>query len=245
VILLLLACNVGDTRDGTVIGNPGDGLTVAARSASASFTEGATLVDTLIFEGCDGNVTEAPVEQNVDLVAGTSLALTAGDWCGLTLALGDAIELEAEIGGQIAVLDLEVPEIVLEGSFTVTEAAYVLELAQPDWLEDVDLDGDGDSDELEDFAVEVDEEHPSHDALAAIFADASALYADSNSDGVLSDAERTGALAAGSGRDDDGPPSAGDTGAESMGSRGCAGGKALLFLPLILGFRRRARPQSA
>ena len=34
MIFALLACNLEETREGTVIGNPGDGMTLVARSAS-------------------------------------------------------------------------------------------------------------------------------------------------------------------------------------------------------------------
>ncbi|MCP4807373.1 MAG: hypothetical protein GY884_18675, partial [Proteobacteria bacterium] len=226
MILVLLACNIEETRDGTVIGNPGDGMTVVAKSASVSYRWASTAVDTVVLESCDGEDAETAVETELDLLEGTSLELEAGDWCALTLELGEPVEIEATIDEIGVLLELESPEIALTGDFTIAEEAYVLELAQPDWLEGLELDVDeedededtGDRDD-DDWELEVDDEHPLHAELVEALAHGSGLYADRDGDGALADTERMGTLAAGEARTAD--EGAADTGIDDMGSRGC------------------------
>ena len=245
--LLLLACFTEETYEGTVIGNPGDGMTVVARSASVELEAASTTVDAVLFTTCDGDVTEDAVGDVLDLVEGTALQLAEGDWCSLTLVLDAPVEIEALVDETPAYFELEVPEIELSGDFTLGDDRYVVELAQPDWLEGVDLEQDEDDDtgeeDEDDWELEVDDEHPAHDELAEALATTSGLYVDPDGDGSLADSERTGTLAAGDARTDD-AGAGGDTGVEAMASRGCradSGNGAWMLLPLLALRRPRHR----
>ena len=239
MIALLLACS--DVEQGTVVGNPGDTMTVAADGKDVSFEESTGFAVGWHLTDCSGTPTEEELNDAIDL-AGEILELPHGTWCGVGLEL---IEIEIEgFGANDAgfYLDLEggLVELASDEGVAVDGGTYVFELAEEGWIDAEDLDlRDGED-------VEIDERHEAYDGILEALLRGSALYVDSDADGFLHPDERdAGAEATGDLREDDRRD--GDTGDaerdDDGDGRGCAtapvGGG--LLLALLMLHRRRTR----
>ena len=234
-MILLLACNV-DVYEGTIVGNPGDAMVASAAPKNLDVVEGTLSFDEWVLTPCSG--------EEIEGVAGDDIALSedvldvpGGQWCGVVLA--DAVlemsatdgEHDVDVVLEIDAIDLGSTEVLVDGG------TYVIELAEPDWL---DLTADGD--------VVIDEEHEDHDTLADLVAATSGVFVD-DGDGELSEAERDAGPAT-AGPDRDVPEQdTGDTGSGegADAGTGCAvapvGGFWLLGL-LLVGRRRVGEPRS-
>lgn len=234
-MIFLLACVGADS--GTVVGNPGDSFTTVADPKGLTWGSAELTLDRVVMTPCGARDHDVvTVDAPIDLLAPDPLQIPAGDWCGLTL-YADRLELQASAsGGERVFVDLDELAVVVSGSVPVDGGAYVLELAEPGWL-DADALALDPRDPLE-----IDGAHADADALVAALEYGSGLYAD-DGDGVLSEQERdAGALASGPERAWEGGS---DTGSVAVGGCGVPAPAGLLGLVagIVLGWtRRRARP---
>lgn len=247
MFLLLLACT-GDPAEGTVVGNPGDGYTqMAPTAADVEIVELGLFGGQLWLEDCsgDGQQELAPIEPTDPMVA--PVVLPAGRWCrlGLDLTPGDpglwVLGTRVDGTAQFELL-LQVEWVELQarrsGGVLIDGQSFVLELGEPGWLS-ADLLGLPD----ESGMITVDIDHPLHDPLVDTITLRSAMFEDSDRDGLISESEReVGPVAAGEGREEDVVDTAAEGSSEPDVPAGCGGrgGAAAVLLPL-LGLKRRRR----
>ncbi|MAY80720.1 MAG: hypothetical protein CL930_08035 [Deltaproteobacteria bacterium] len=254
IICVATACSgTEDTSQGTVVGNPGDTSMQLARSSAVDIVDATTFVDAFEWMDCNGTSSTVDVQSDVDLLGQNTVEGPSGEWCGLTIHLGDTLEIVTELAGEEEserfqlqfALDVEYLQLSAQDGFVVGGKSTVVEFGHPNWLDleairwDDDEDGedceeaeeimeelweaceDGDGDacdeldevsewydancEEDDFGDEgedsvlIDEDSSSHDRLVRGFMFGSALYEDDDSDGRVSDDERSsGSMAVGS-----------------------------------------------
>jgi len=243
VLALLAACDAELTSEGTIVGNPGDGMVALARAEGLTFEVINVTMDDLYLEDCGGEGELVPLAPRWDLLEPNALHLPMGDWCELSLVVTALFVEGVDTSERAFSLDLEPGRVVLESDgFTIGEAAYLLELGSPNWVTAEALsDGDG---------AEVTEGHPLFEPLNDNLALGSALFLDADGDRALSEDERDdGLLAAGPEREEDELDTGVDIGVDTAAGDeaggavllrpGCGGGGQgwlLLLLPL---FRRR------
>jgi len=207
LIVSLFGCSDdGGSDQGTVVGNPGDAKFRMAESDSVEVEHARTVVDEVVWLGCDGGEEVVEVEREVDLLDDVSVALPVGDWCGLAVGLSEPLQLEMYVADwdKDVVLYLEFDGLLLDAPSSVetNDSDVVLEWGFPGWfsgqqrdLERWVIEEDAWDDEE---PVELTEESSMHDGLAEVFADASAVFLDSNGDGWVGEDERAqGPLASG------------------------------------------------
>lgn len=232
-LLALMGCD--NVEQGTVVGNPGDTMTVVAEGKGVSYEDTTGFAVAWQMTDCDGVVTEEPMNDAIDL-AGEVLEMPGGTWCSVGLEL---IELELEgIGGDEATFTIE-----LEGGLVELESAaglivdggdYYFELGYEDWIDAEALGLRPGQD------VDVGADHEAYEELQDALLQGSAIFVDADGDRALHPDERdAGAAAVGSLRRD----RALDTGEGDSDSRseGCSTLPAVGGLPLVLLLLRRRR----
>jgi hypothetical protein len=190
LLIVMMACTApGESgSDATSVGNPGKMTARSAQGKDAEYSDGTFESESLVLSACDDDEdTWVELNQTLDLVNGSTLALPAGEWCGLELSGQPPLVLQGSLDdGTPFTLTLQIDAIHLglsEG-FTVDDDAFVLELAAPGWFDAETLR------EGADRLVEIDDGHELHDRLAAAIARGSALYRDSDDDGEVAEDER-------------------------------------------------------
>jgi len=252
LLLLLAAALVGcpsqDPDEGIYVGNPG------VTTLSIGAISGATTVDawfaaeTVEFRSCDGEHTDE-IDLAEGALDGDEFEIPSGPWCQV-VATGAMVGIDAEVDAneeEFITLWLELDTVELTGSTTngfsvAADESYVLEVAPPEWLDVDDLEFDLDG------VADVAPGDEQHDDFAAEVLDGTALWADPDGDGEVTEEERDdGSLASpdepdtppGEGDDDDDDtPNCGDAAASFAGHSGSMFA-ALLGLGLLLGRRRR------
>lgn len=240
MIWLAAACS-GDPSEGTIVGNPGDTMTLVADGKGVTYTEADAIAVAWVMESCAGALEEIAIDEDIDLF-GTVLETPAGTWCSTALEMVE-LSIEGEAGEDTFSVDLEGGLVELHSSeaLEVDGHVFVLELGFPEWIDADDLGlraGEH---------VEVDADHRVYEDLQRALLEASALYEDEDEDGRISDEERArGALAVGpSRRDDERERDATDTGdpdgSEDPDPGGCTSAPAAggLLLALLALCRRR------
>jgi len=197
LFIAMIGCRSGSVSDqGTVVGNPGDNAMRVAEGNDLALVSARTTVDTMAWSGCDGDVEVIELAQEFDLLANHAFEMPLGTWCDVTIVFSDSLSVEAtgidEADDTTITLDLNVESASLHanGGFVIANSRHVLELGYPGWL---------DAEELS------DEDASAKDAaLIDIVSNRSALFADENNDGNISDEEReTGPVASGDDRTSD------------------------------------------
>ena len=167
--LLLGACTSDSGWQGaTGVGNPGSSKQQLART-DLDITRATVHTDALVIDRCDEPAVTVEVGAEVDLRDDVPLQVPGGLWCGLRVQWFGPLRID-ESGALAVELDLAAADLVAPLPVLVDADALVFELAWPGWLDASDLDLTA---ELVD-RVEL----------------GSALYADTDADGALSDAER-------------------------------------------------------
>jgi len=183
-----------DVHQGTIVGNPGDGMVSLARGADLTYAEATVRDETVLMEACLNNSDETTSpDQILQLVPVGVLEIPSGQWCGMTLLLGD---LQVSGWGpdySTFTLELAPGQVTLNADdfFIWRDSRYLLELGSTDWITADLLDLPGAKD------VAVDSTHSLYESLNEAIASGSALYEDLNGNGELDDDEREVALAAG------------------------------------------------
>ena len=254
--------------DGTVVGNPGDGALRLAEVSDGEVIAARTRISAVEMEHCSGRMEVVDTDANFDLMEGNALELPHGQWCGLQVVMEEPLYLEAvsDDGTILLEMTLAVESVALfsEDGFEVEQNNFNIELGYPGWIsmdpeilvDELELDIEEWEDRL---FVDVDtDDGDIHDDFSALFADASGMYADPNSDGMIDAEERaTGWVAGGVDHpaqpdedEADTPTTGGAVGTQDLGSEaplqtgaGCGAQESRLewmFIgPLmIMGFRR-------
>jgi hypothetical protein len=224
----LMACTPAAPRDegvvdpsresqgsGTIVGNPGDGMTTAARTAFriaptrlAPASRIRMHLTGVKLTTCEGTVHERPLDVTVDASQERSWPLTPGKWCSLDLYVQPPVVVrQPAVTGFALDAELDVDGIHLEsedGFGLYSGDAYVLELGQPQWLDVIrEVATDGGAVVRPGDAV--------HDRIAHALSNGSALFEQGADDAVLG--ERTeDALARGETRAEPRQLSVDDTG---------------------------------
>lgn len=202
VVLLVMGCrNLSDPDEGAGRAREGHVAFRLAPAVGVATTSGSLALGDLLYTDCEGVEVIRPSGAQVDLGAGTLIALDPGDWCNLQIDLAQPVSVAGITqGGLPWSLELEVLVVGL-GNGTpfriLRDRAYLVELGEPGWFRALDL-------EPEDTAVTsvtVDSGHPSHDELSGALALRSALLVDVDGDTRVDDGERaTGVVARGADR---------------------------------------------
>ena len=144
IVCVATACSgAEDTSQGTVVGNPGDTSMQLARSTAVEIVDATTFVDAFEWMDCDGTSSTVDVQSDVDLLGPNTVEGPSGEWCGLTIYLGDTLEIvtgwadEAESERLQVHFDLDVEYLQLnaQDGFVVDGKSTVVEFGHPDWLD--------------------------------------------------------------------------------------------------------------
>jgi hypothetical protein len=169
IVAIATACSGSDeTSQGTVVGNPGDTSMQLARTAGVDVVEAYTFVDTFEWVDCDGDRSVVDVQSEINLLDESSVEGPSGEWCSLTVQLGDTLVIEAALvdDGDDEILrfqldlDVEYLQMNAQDGFVIDGDSTVIELGQPDWfvLEEIELEddeGDGECEEIEERMEEL------------------------------------------------------------------------------------------
>lgn len=259
-LLLVLACT--DPDPGTVVGNPGNASArLAPTDDGVGIDVARAFVDGVELVGCDGTDDEVEIDEQIDLLVGELAQLPGGSWCSVYLSVEGGVWVEGRgPTDQPFELDLPVDEVTLEPlgeALDIDGQALVVELAEPGWLGESQLDQLDDDDGV---LVLAEDSSLAGDLVTRVEL-GSAIFEDLDADGdVGSDDRAAGALAAGAQRTQDLEPSAeptgqdtgdldgdGDDGDAEPVEGGCgssdsavSGLRGALVLPVVLlGWRRR------
>ena len=241
VFLLLAACRQDGGTQGTVVGNPGEASPQLARAVDATYEQARALIDFTDALACGVDISEeSDVSAEADLLDGAPLVpIPGGTWCAIGVSVDALYVSGVTAEGQWFEIFLAPGFIEMEAlrPLVVDGDRYVLELGEPDWLAPALEEGNG-------SVIFIAGDSPMGALLSDSLTLRSALFEDSDGDGVLSDEERAlGPVAVGGSRSDsedsgqeEGFP---DTGAGG----GCGGGQAalLLLLPALVWRRERER----
>lgn len=232
IVLLVLGCSPDQTHQGVLVGNPGEGTVQTARVTGGTFQSGAVHVSSLIVEDCNENSYTLLENVTIGLLGNSRFTMPASTLCMMEMRFDGPLGwlVEDSDGDQFEVsIELETIAVYSWQGFSTSDQNLVLQLGQQDWLDEglIDLSKDIIND----------------NALTELIFETSALYADTDNDGIA---------------DDEGAPLAltelEDTGEEWEDDPeedvGCGDGEgefavAFLAIPLVvLGRRRRRRPVS-
>lgn len=190
IFLLLFGCRTDQgPNEGTIVGNPGDAISVLSEGTDIQFVEAfASLSSVSLFY--DGNPTpvDFELEDELDLLSPIqSIALTSGTWNSVLFSF-DSVYISGENtnGTKGFEIEIEAFEIHLEGQeqFTLTDKDYILELGNPGWLEDRFLE-----DYIEDEIL-IEQEDEGYLEIQSTLQAESVLFLDTDSDGDINDEER-------------------------------------------------------
>ena len=195
---LLMGCTERGPDEGIVVRSPGDTRITVAEGDDVQVT--AAFVDGYEIEavGCDADLSTSAsiVKSEAINLVGEELSLPGGEWCSLTLRLDSSLEIEGESSsGATLTVELPVDELALEGGdgFEVDGQNYILELASPNWITALSLGMDQPN-----VSMTMGDEHPAYRLMMDALKRSSGLYEDVDSNGELSDAERSESFMAGS-----------------------------------------------
>lgn len=204
MMFYLLACASETTFSGTFVGNPGKGNTQVAASDGIAFSRASTSVQYVYYFRGDSEFVDTP-NQNIDLLDPTAeFPILAGNWDSIVLEMEPGITIEGS-ANETQSFTWDLPSLFIQLDFQdpgIEEGLYLFSLGQPNWLDAEQIIELGD--ETESFAIESSEEFS--EALVDILETESALYRDSNGDGIISEDERQESIATGTEVDEEFDP---------------------------------------
>ena len=207
ILLGLMACKSDVSFEGTLVGNPGRGVTRVAEGENIQFTHASGRVATIEYQAANDGTDDVSIETQetdiaVDLLSASSVVpLLPGDWTRIQLNFDASTTFKGQrgLGGSF---QLEMNEVVVSLShdtvFSIEEGAgYVIELGEPGWLRDQDFEAEEGEDVILTAGDQILENLEDH------INNYSGIYIDENEDGDLSEDEReTGLVAHGEERSD-------------------------------------------
>ncbi len=203
-LISLIACKTDVSFEGTLVGNPGRGMTRIAETKDLNVTtaQGRAISVNYSTDGVNFDTHNEEIDTLLDLLnPSESLELRSGSWSALRIDFEDGPEIEGTRpeGGNFT---LQMPELQVflradEGFNIEEDSAYVIEVGSPGWLKDDDFDAS----EGEDVLLSGD--NGTLMTLQEALSEESGLYIDENDNGSIDSQERDeGQLAAGSERQD-------------------------------------------
>ena len=201
MILFLIACASDTTFSGTFVGNPGKGNTQIASSDGIAFSRASTNLQYVYYFKGDSEFIHAPNQEINLLDASSEIPIQAGNWDSIVFEMEPGISMEGSADGQQD-FTWDLPSLFIKLDFEepgIEEGTYLLSFGQPNWLaaEEIIERGDG----AVSLSIEEDEEFSN--MLVDNLETESALYSDSNGDGVISEEEQEQSIATGDDLDDD------------------------------------------
>ena len=185
MLSLLLACTSEQNPVNTQTGEDATVTLVAPPSAGLTHSRVELEVVSVIQETCPGSERPRTIGQDVDILAGETLPLWAGDWChGISVEIDDYILEGIGDGGSAYLIQLTFPEIrlIIDDVITLDGDALTLELGLEDWVTAESL-------ALSEGDVAIGAVHWMHSDLADVIARQSLLYADTDESGTYSDGD--------------------------------------------------------
>ena len=204
MMFYLLACASETTFSGTFVGNPGKGNTQVAASDGIAFSRASTSVQYVYYFRGDSEFVDTP-NQNIDLLdPSAEFPILAGNWDSIVLEMEPGIYIEGS-ANETQNFTWDLPSLFIRLDFQepgIEEGLYLFSLGQPNWLDAQQIVELGD--ETENFAIESSEDFNA--TLVDILETESALYRDSNGDGIISEEERQQSIATGTELDEEFDP---------------------------------------
>lgn len=204
MMFYLLACASETTFSGTFVGNPGKGNAQVAASDGIAFSRASTSVQYVYYFRGDSEFVDTP-NQNIDLLdPSAEFPILAGNWDSIVLEMEPGISIEGS-ANETQSFTWDLPSLFIQLDFQepgIEEGLYLFSLGQPNWLDAEQIVVLGD--ETESFAIESSEEFSG--MLIDILETESALYRDSNGDGIISEEERQESIATGTEVDEEFDP---------------------------------------
>jgi len=201
MMFYFLACASETTFSGTFVGNPGKGNTQVAESEGIAFSRASTSVQYVYYFRGDSEFVDVP-NQNIDLLDPASeFPIMAGNWDSIVIEMEPGLSIEGSANEEQN-FSWDLPSLFIQLDFQepgIEEGIYLFSLGQPNWLnaqQIIDL-----GEETDNFAIESSEEL--NGALIDILETESALYRDTNGDGIISEEERQESIATGTDLDED------------------------------------------
>lgn len=180
--LLLISCDPNGTFGGTAVGNP-TGMDIAlAEGKGMSISHASMSVSSIDIDTCDGSWKTVEVAHNVDLLQVTPIMLPGAHVCGVRLIPEGNLGITATDGVHTFQASLQLPLLQISTT-NLAQPALILELGSPAWIDAAQIG-------LNEGDVAVSMGHPLYDGLIAALVSGSALYADTNENGQIDDAER-------------------------------------------------------
>ncbi len=196
LIALLTAC----VPESTPISTAGEPATVTIQPAAGeglAHTVVELEVRQVVLETCSGHDRDTVLDAQLELLAGDTLPLSAGEWCdGISIEIEDLIlQGTGETTGSSYTLKLSFDEIrlIIPDTLSLDGQQLYLELGEEGWIDEEILG-------LSEGDVSIGAVHWQHDELADAVARRSLLYADTDGSGGLSDSDAR--LAAGFDREE-------------------------------------------
>ncbi len=194
VVTSLGGCtNPDDVHDGTAVGNPGVVAFALGETVNMDVEFAEASAGWVGVRGCGVDEEQAieREEPTIPLDGEVAFELPLGTWCTLMLDdlqvyfeghHGDAEDGEFMIGLNLGAIQVNAGSF---DGFTVgADQGFVLELGSPGWVaaEDIGLEPNNE--------VAIDDQSPLHEPVALAMLETTALYADPNTDSVVSEEER-------------------------------------------------------
>ena len=201
IMLYFLACASETTFSGTFVGNPGKGNSQIASSEGIVFSRAATSVQHVYYFRDDSEFVHSP-NQDLDLLnSSAEFPIMAGNWSSIVLEMEPGLSLEGNANdSQQFTWDL--PSLFIRLDFSepgIEEGEYLFSLGQTDWLDAQQIEELAEN--ANTFAVEDNEDF--QNSLIDALETESALFRDSDGDGIISDEERENSIANGTDLDED------------------------------------------
>ena len=204
MMLYILACASETTFSGTFVGNPGKGNTQVAASDGIAFSRASTSVQYVYYFRGDSEFVDAP-NQDIDLLDPSSeFPIMAGNWDAIVLEMEPGLSMEGS-ADDTQNFSWDLPSLFIQLNFQqpgIEEGVYLFSLGQPNWLDAqniIELGGDS-----EIFAIESDTDF--NETLVNVLETESALYRDTNGDGIISEEEQQESIAVGTDLEEDFDP---------------------------------------
>ena len=235
--IIALGCR-GSINEGTIVGNPGDGMIRLGVQEDITLTSATTHLGTVEAASCTDNDNDVQwsvytIDADIDLAQGTIIDLPTGDFCEFQF-VPDAPIVATGTGPDNATFELTINSIEwavgTERFRVAADTSYVLQVGSADLMSAAGLGLVADTNTV------IDPTSPIHADLVTEFRQSSLLARDSDASGTLDPDEPI--VAAGANANVTLDPFA----ETDPGTSGCGNGQnagLLLVLPLFLIGRRR------
>jgi hypothetical protein len=188
-LVLQVGCRSDTVSDkGISVGNPAETALRLAPGEGLTYSDARLALSEITWNGCVGTAdltVGLPAGDQIDLIDADPIPVPEGEWCGLSLTPDGPLSIavmDAGVATEITLI-LHALNFSTVGDEILSAQHTVIELGGAGWLSPVDLgmtDGE---------AVDIDITHENHDVLVERIDRLSAIYIDTNENGVLDEDE--------------------------------------------------------